>query len=414
MKPLLRDGRLVRLAAAALLAQLLAAVGGLLGTLATLGEQAGALSDTGLYYRYASEVLSGAWPYRDFRIEYPPLALPFFLLPRLFTADRLLYALIFGFLMFLLHGATVVLVAGAVRSSVGAEATMRRLVWYTVCFCLLCPLPVARYDVLPALLCTASVLAWRDGWGVKGSVLAGIGALVKVFPAVVEALGVLGELQQRRRMLLRSAGAFTATLAAGILFWLALGGQEGVMGSVRFQTGRGLEVGSLYAGAFLLASKTGVTETSLTYNGSAWHVGSAWSGWIGDATVLMQVAALAMVCRRYWTTGGAGFVRWAAAAVVAVVVTSKVLSPQFLLWILPLVALIEGKPGDAARKVFLLCCGVTTLVFPWLFTGLVRREFLPIVLLNLRNALLLGLLLLLLVYPRLAPSATSASRRGSA
>src|SRR4051812_34943121 len=44
-------------------------------------------SDVRLYYDIASKVLSGLVPYRDFRLEYPVLALPFFLLPRLFTAD---------------------------------------------------------------------------------------------------------------------------------------------------------------------------------------------------------------------------------------------------------------------------------------------------------------------------------------
>src|SRR3954463_9641603 len=37
--------------------------------------------DTPVYQRYGDAMLDGQIPYRDFRVEYPPAALPVFLLP---------------------------------------------------------------------------------------------------------------------------------------------------------------------------------------------------------------------------------------------------------------------------------------------------------------------------------------------
>jgi len=44
--------------------------------------------DTGLYQDYGDAVLAGKVPYRDFRLEYPPGALPVFMLPALGHAHK--------------------------------------------------------------------------------------------------------------------------------------------------------------------------------------------------------------------------------------------------------------------------------------------------------------------------------------
>ena len=41
----------------------------------------GQIIDTPVYVQYASAMVNGEVPYRDFRLEYPPGALPMFVLP---------------------------------------------------------------------------------------------------------------------------------------------------------------------------------------------------------------------------------------------------------------------------------------------------------------------------------------------
>jgi glucose dehydrogenase len=70
-------------------------------------------------------------------------------------------------------------------------------------------------------------------------------------------------------------------------------------------------------------------------------------------------------------------VRHAAAAVVAFVALSKVLSPQFLVWLLLLVPLVGGLRSRAALWLFALACALTAVWFPALYWELVR-EFDPL------------------------------------
>src|SRR6185312_4749443 len=43
--------------------------------------------DTDIYFRYATMMLEGKLPYRDYRVEYPPLALPLFLAAALVSRE---------------------------------------------------------------------------------------------------------------------------------------------------------------------------------------------------------------------------------------------------------------------------------------------------------------------------------------
>ena len=63
-------------------------------------------------------------------------------------------------------------------------------------------------------------------------------------------------------------------------------------------------------------------------------------------------------------------VRASAAAVCAFVVFGKVLSPQFLIWLIPLVPLVRGRRGVAAGGVLGLALVLTQLWFPFRYWDL--------------------------------------------
>ena len=94
------------------------------------------------------------------------------------------------------------------------------------------------------------------------------------------------------------------------------------------------------------------------------------------------------------------------------VVFNKVFSPQYLLWLLPLVALVPYR--RLARRLFLyaflLACALTTVLFPYLYySDLVGLDFAPphrwvrgpstlgVVLLCGRNLLMLGLVVAMMI-----------------
>ena len=92
-------------------------------------------------------------------------------------------------------------------------------------------------------------------------------------------------------------------------------------------------------------------------------------------------------------------VRYSAAAVVAFVALGKVLSPQFLIWLIPLVPLVRGRRGLAASGVLAAALVLTQLWFPYRYWDLALRFDEPASWLVLARDLVLVALLLVLIEP---------------
>ena len=65
-----------------------------------------------------------------------------------------------------------------------------------------------------------------------------------------------------------------------------------------------------------------------------------------------------------------------------------------MVWLLPFVAAVEGPTAAWSRPLFLLAAGLTTAIYPWRAGGLERLAPGGIALLNIRNALLVVLLII--------------------
>jgi hypothetical protein len=81
------------------------------------------------------------------------------------------------------------------------------------------------------------------------------------------------------------------------------------------------------------------------------------------------------------------------AVLVALIVSSKVFSAQYIVWFLPLVPFLPGR----LRWMGLVIAGLSTFIFPLAYTALWQLDPPMAVVLNVRNALLIGFLSWLLV-----------------
>jgi hypothetical protein len=113
---------------------------------------------------------------------------------------------------------------------------------------------------------------------------------------------------------------------------------------------------------------------------------------------ILQVAALLAV----WILFARGparrerLVLASAAALVAFIALGKVLSPQFLIWLLPVVPLVGGRRGLAASALLALGLVLTQLWFPYRYWDLALRfDALPSWLVLARDFVLVGLFLVL-------------------
>jgi hypothetical protein len=93
-------------------------------------------------------------------------------------------------------------------------------------------------------------------------------------------------------------------------------------------------------------------------------------------------------------------IRWSAAALVAFVALGKVLSPQFLIWLAPVVPLVGGLRGLRASVLLAAALVVTQLWFPSRYWDLARAlDSVPSTLVLLRDLVLVAVLVTLVKGP---------------
>jgi hypothetical protein len=323
------------------------------------------IADTPIYERYGEAMTDGRVPYRDFAVEYPPAALPVFLLPALGSGNSDDFRRRFEGLMAGLGVACAVLVA-VVASSLWAP------VYVGAAPVLLGSVYLSRFDLWPAAL-TLVALALLVG----GRLRIGLGALglavaAKLYPAVLAPLAVAHVWRTRgRREALVAAGVFLAVVAA-IVAPFAVISPGGVWDAFSQQAGRPLQIESLGAGLLLAAHQAfGADVTMESSHGSQNLDGLAADALAVLSTVLQAAAILALWI--WYARGPATRERLlsaSAAAVCAFVAFGKVLSPQFLIWLVPLVPLVGGRRGLAASALLAAALVATQLWFPYRYWDL--------------------------------------------
>ncbi len=366
--------------------------------------------DTDLYFRFASLLRRGKVPYRDFLVEYPPLALPAFLSPALFARDLVAYKVAFAAEMLFINALAVLLVAMWVERREGSPRVAVRLAWYTGFALILGRLIVTRYDAAPMLVGFAATLGGAAGRPALGGLLGAAGTLLKVYPAAPTLVALLADRHRGRGGRYRGAIAFGLTLVGGGLTWLGVGGVRGVAESLRFQADRELEYGSLYSGGQMLAAKLLGATITIGRDHSSFSTSTPWSEGLLKIVFPIQAAAVIGVCWVFARRGRRELVRYSAAAVLAFIATNKVFSPQFLIWLIPYMAVLEGPVGRRGRWLFLATCGATLLA-PAGLSSLPRTSLWIILAYNVRNVLVAWLLLVLVFGPA-APDSDAADETG--
>jgi hypothetical protein len=344
--------------------------------------------DTPVYQRYGDLMADGQVPYRDFTPEYPPLALPVFVLPSLVTDGFDHYSTAFQVEMAAL-GVGLVVAVGLAGASTAA------LLGLAIFPLLLGTVILTRFDLWPALLTAAAVAALVRGRDRLGAGILGAATAAKLYPAVLLPLALVWTWKRRGRREARAAlVAFLVVVLVIYVPFLVLGA-HGVVASLSRQLSRPLQIESLGAGLLLaLHQAFGLHIEWASGSGSQNLVGTLPDVLAWLQTILQGLAFLAI-----WIGFARGpatrerLVRHGAAAVVAFVALGKVLSPQFMIWLVPAVALVGGAPFALLGAALV----VTQLWFPFRYWDLVK-QFDPLAswLVPLRDLLLVAVLVTLL------------------
>jgi uncharacterized membrane protein len=302
--------------------------------------------DVHVYQGYAERLLHGALPYRDVFVEYPPGAFAVFMPPTAFGAAH--YNAAFKSLMALCGIVTILLVA-LVLTELGAS---RRRVYVSVGLLALAPValgPISlnTYDAWPALLTVLALyLLLRERDLLAAGVL-GLAVSAKVYPLV---LVPLAGIYVWRRAGPRRVGLALAVFAAVILVVVlpfAAYDAHGVASSFRSQAERGLQIESLGASLLLVADRFGLYHAHVVETTGV--AGRNLSGSLPDAVATATLVLEALAAVAVWLLYARardlrGRLPLAfAAAVAGFLAFTKVFSPQYLVWLVPLVV-AAGEP----------------------------------------------------------------------
>jgi hypothetical protein len=245
------------------------------------------------------------------------------------------------------------------------------------------PVALQRLDLIPGVLLAAALIT--QGPRARGALLA-LGTAAKVFPVVGLPAAVVATHRGRR-----VAGATVIVGASLGVISAAVGGWERLLSPLTYQSDRGLQVESVVATPFVLLQLVDRGQWVSAYSSSSksFEVTGPGSGTAltlaTAAQIVVMVLVVALACLVAWRRRVARAERghrqlldehvlWATVAAVAgLVVTSRVFSPQYVLWLLPLAAVTHASRSRFARRwaaAFLVTLGLTQLLYPLLYGGI--------------------------------------------
>lgn len=353
---------------------------------------------TGLFYNDASHLVSGQLPYRDFLLEYPPIALVFFTIPRMVARPFYLY--------YEWYQVEVIIADLVALGALYAAARRWNLdVWrvlavYTLAVLAIGPINHEQFDIFPATLTLLAVIWFAARRDVGAWVFLGLGTMTKVYPALLAP--VFAVLEWKRsgwRRLPRGALAFGATCVVPLVPWLIVA-PKSLAALFAFHAERGIQIESTYSSLGFAGRLLNLGWVDVVSSFRSINVAGPFVDVLARVStpILIVVLAVAYVVieRRSRAQPAAAddvvFVGHAAAFVLlAAMASSKVLSPQYFVWVIPFVPFMSRARGNIAVVAFVVLGVVTYYVYPVHYDELAGGWPGAILALDLRNLLLIGL-----------------------
>ncbi len=277
---------------------------------------------------------------------------------------------------------------------------------------------VGRFDTLPAACVVVALIVAQRGKLTWAYVALAAGTLLKLYPVALIPLFLIASWRARDREPFWRGPALYAALVGLGEGLAALIARGDVMAPFTFMSARCVQVESLPATlGFIWARLSGAAVTfPYAFNSTCEQT----SGIAGAQTValILGMSGIAATLALYWarrlSLGAASLL-----IVAALILGSKVFSPQYLLWLSPLVALEYGLDGAAVLGWGAICL-ITTLCFPLSYAGATEAvvnqppEVMVPVTAGIRNLLMLTLAVATLERAWTAPRLTEPPQGGIA
>ena len=348
------------------------------------------------YGRWAFGTLNGtAIPYRDFAWEYPPMAMPGMLGPAIVTAIlptwRYIPYLVAWIVMVLAIDA---LIMRAIIRRAGTDVRHPALLVWILGPPLLGALSWTRFDILAAASAFAAILLAGSRRSVASGLASGVGATLKLWPSL------LAPVQRTRGRALLATGlaGLTVLVVAGITFFLT--GSTGFSQVLNYQSNRGLQIESLAALPLVWLHHLGIAGYGTRFAYGAFEItGPGVPPMEKIATVAFAVGLL-VVFLGHWRlmrrdARPRGVALTGVTLLLVILATNKVFSPQYVLWLLAVVAaaaILDPETWKRHVPPVLVLCLLTQIVFPLFYGDVLFGAWFGLIAMTVRDLVLLYLL----------------------
>jgi hypothetical protein len=358
-------------------------------------------SATGIYFGFASKVVDGNLPYRDFAFEYPPFSLLFFILPRLLAPAWLTFSIYYQaeVVIFDIIG---ILIVYRIACKLGNPPWAPMAV-YTIGVLAMGPIICQQYDIFPAVMSLLAVYLFWSGKHKTAWAILALATMTKIYPALIAPIFLIHYLRNCQWTRLRQGLITFGAVCLLILLPFLIMSPASLRSLYEYHALRGIQLESTYSAFLLVADKLDLISAWTEFNHGAWNImGTAADVLTKCSTYILGILLFAAYWFIYWQTekGQPRIRQIGAFSMLVVLITlfaSKVLSPQYIIWLIPLLPLISGGWSYIIFVAFVVACGLTYYLFPWLYFDLALMENRAVAVLFIRNCLLIAIAVLTIV-----------------
>jgi hypothetical protein len=356
--------------------------------------------DVELYHDYGQFTVDGKLPYRDFSIEYPPFVLPFFIAPaianNLFgspTLDR--YIIFYQLEMYLLTIGTLLLVYNLNKNLFPKLSTSIGIRYFTLASMVFSFYIFRRFDIAAAMLVTLAFLFFFQKRHIWGGTSLGMATFTKLYPAIILPIALIYYWKIRKQLFNAEKVLFGFILSSLVIVVpfviLAL---PGLKNFLAYHSERGIQIESVYGIIIWLGSLIGLTNVSAIADHNSLGLASSWGAPLSSISLPITVLGLVVFyiyiwikCREDKNLNLAWLMQASVIAILWFILSNKVLSPQYLVWILPFLTFWRGTKV----WLFITACALSFIIFPIMASAMIKVEAYAMLTITVRYLLVGGI-----------------------
>lgn len=315
-------------------------------------------NDTHLYWTWSEVILAGHYPVADPMWQYPPLAGFVFVIGAHLASDPSLGFMILALLADLVIFGWLLARARTAGSLVSPWA-------YVIGAVAVGPVFLTRFDIVPTLFAVAALLLLSRP--IRAGFMLGVGALLKIWPAFLLVSF------PRKKIPAALAGFLAIAISTSVLL-TSWGPGSGTF--LTEQGERGLQIESVGGVPYVIANALGYDMTTIFRYGSV-EIDATGAGLVATVIALsgfvaMAVVGFARLRGRLEHIAGADV---ALAIVLISIASSRVFSPQYMVWVVGIAAVCLLDPKTRMRPIIWLCLAAAIfgqLVYPLFYGGMMN------------------------------------------